>query len=219
MKTLIIFAKPALAGQVKTRLGACLGSQAAAGVYSRLLHAYLLKILPLCRLGIQVRLAVADDGVLGRGVIYFEAAWPEYDVVSQSQGDLGSRMSVAFTDAFASGSRMVVLTGSDIPGLSQSVITKAFAALEHQDLVLGPARDGGYYLIGQRSPGADLFNGIAWSTTAVLAQTRQQAMQLHLTWQELELLMDIDYFEDYQLWRASLLASGFETASPVHFLG
>ena len=87
---------------------------------------------------------------------------------AQGEGDLGQRIERAFRDAFAGGDRRVVVIGCDSPELDTQLLNRAFRALDQTDLVIGPARDGGYYLIGLRAPVAQLWRDIAWGTERVL---------------------------------------------------
>lgn len=190
---LIIFAKPPIPKQVKTRLGSHLGDTAAAGVYARLLYGYLLEVLSLT--GIHLHLAVAGD------VDWFQMAFPEFEVWPQEGDDLGSRMGSAFGRLFDLGYQRVVLTGSDCPGLNSLVIRQAFDLLERDPVVLGPAWDGGYVLVGQRDPGWDLFGEMTWSVPTVLEETRRRLRDAGQTWQELDPLGDVDTEADYQMWR------------------
>ena len=197
---LIIYAKRPLPGYAKTRLGASIGPEQAAGVYARLLYDYLLDIranLPDTR----IELAVAAQA----DVAFFSDAFPEFVVRAQIAGDLGTRMRASFDRAFAKGADVAILTGSDIVGLDATAIHDAFAALETAPAVIGPATDGGYYLLGMRAPGADLFRDIAWSTGAVLAQTEALAREHGLTIARLPALVDMDTVAEYETWRAGVL--------------
>ena len=116
----------------------------------------------------------------------------------QAEGDLGARLSSSFDDAFASGARKVVIIGSDCPDVTQSEIQEAFEALDRVPLVIGPASDGGYWLIGLRQPAPGLFRDIHWSSDEVFLQTASRAKDLGLKWEMLQILQDIDTFEDWQ---------------------
>ncbi len=196
-RRLIIYAKRPLAGYAKTRLAADLGAEAAAGVYARLLYTYLLDVARADLDGTEITLSVAasDD------VAFFAEAFPAFHVRSQVDGDLGTRMHTSFQRAFDAGAGRTVLTGSDVLGLDAARVRRAFAALEDSVAVVGPAADGGYYLIGMRAPGADLFSDVAWSTGDVLAQTKARAEALGLSMARLSTLTDIDTLADYRAWR------------------
>jgi rSAM/selenodomain-associated transferase 1 len=164
---LIVYAKRPLPGYAKTRLGAAIGAEQAAGVYARLLYTYLLDLLRADLADTRIELAVAAPA----DVPFFAVAFPELAVRPQVGTDLGQRMAASFAQAFAQGADAVVLTGSDVPDLDAHLVQAAFDALETAPVAVGPATDGGYYLIGLRAPGAPLFDGIEWGTARVLAQT------------------------------------------------
>ena len=199
-RRLIVYAKRPIPGYAKTRLGQALGAEASAGVYARLLYAYLLDLACADVPDLDIELAVAspDD------VPFFALAFPEIRVRPQVDGDLGQRMASSFERAFQGGADRVVLTGSDIPGLGHQMVMDAFKLLDEADLVIGPAEDGGYYLIGMRAPGADVFRGIDWSTGRVLAQTQARARAQDLTVARAAERFDVDGIEDYHRWKASL---------------
>src|SRR5262249_24760372 len=121
----------------------------------------------------------------------------------QGPGDLGERLSRAFRDAFASGARRVVVIGSDCPDVTPADIHAAWAALEAHDVVLGPAIDGGYWLIGLQALHEPLFRGVRWSTSTVLTQTlalcHQQGLRVH----RLRELSDVDTEEDWRRFLAN----------------
>lgn len=124
--------------------------------------------------------------------------WLSCDIpcLAQGEGDLGDRLHRAFVQAFAQGARQVVAIGADCPGLGPALFAQAFAALAREDLVLGPAMDGGYYLIGLNQPAPALFSDIPWGSDGVLAATLKQAEGLHLSIHLLEPLADVDRPED-----------------------
>lgn len=194
---LIVYAKRPLANYAKTRLGSVIGEQQAAGVYARLLYTHLLELLSANLSDISIELSVTSVA----DVAFFADAFPELTVRPQIEGDLGRRMAASFERAFAEGAESVVLTGSDIPGLDSRIVLTAFDALETTPVVIGPAEDGGYYLIGMRAPGASLFDGIEWSSERVLTQTEAlaQAQGLKITY--LPELSDVDTVEDFCRWR------------------
>jgi nucleoside-diphosphate-sugar epimerase len=120
-------------------------------------------------------------------------------VTSQGDGDLGERLARASGEALAAGVRRVVVIGSDCPGLEARHLAAAFDALQEQDVVIGPAADGGYYLIGLRGPAPSLFENIAWGTSRVAAQTLATAARQTLRVRQLEVLGDVDRPEDLAL--------------------
>ena len=197
---LIVYAKRPLPGYAKIRLGEALGAEQAAGVYARLLYTYLAGLLSLGHSGVQVELSVAAPA----DVPFFAAAFPEFLVRPQVEGDLGTRMAASFAQAFQEGAAAVVLTGSDIPNLDAALVARAFQLLERTPAVIGPAADGGYYLLGLQPPGADLFSGIAGSTDLVLARTTARAQAAGLPLAHLPELLDVDPIAAYARWLEQL---------------
>ncbi|MEG5056589.1 TIGR04282 family arsenosugar biosynthesis glycosyltransferase [Microcoleus sp. A2-C5] len=124
--------------------------------------------------------------------------WLGSDIIYQNQidGDLGARMTAAFQKSFNSGVDKAVIIGTDCPALKAEIIAQAFDKLSQHDLVLGPAKDGGYYLIGLRRSIPELFRGINWGTSEVFAATRAIAQNLDLNIANLPTLADIDLPED-----------------------
>ena len=120
----------------------------------------------------------------------------DFEYLSQSAGDLGQRLSTAFADFLGQGRPRVVLIGSDCPGITEKTLYSAFSQLDNHELVLGPALDGGYYLIGLTAFFPELFQGIPWGTAEVLAKTTIKAANLGLNAAFLEPLTDIDRPED-----------------------
>lgn len=114
----------------------------------------------------------------------------------QAEGALGVRMAAAFRRHFREGARRVLLIGSDCPGVDSRLVSAALAELDRHDLILGPAYDGGYYLIGLRRSVPQLFRGVAWSAVLVLEQTLARASQLGLHPALLPTLRDVDTASD-----------------------
>jgi rSAM/selenodomain-associated transferase 1 len=123
------------------------------------------------------------------------------DLASQPSGDLGRRLEEAFATSFAAGAAAAVAIGTDCPDLTPEIIAEAGAALADVDLVLGPATDGGYYLIGLRTPAPPLFREVAWGQTSVLAETLDRAAAIGLSHRLLRTLADVDRPEDLSLVR------------------
>jgi rSAM/selenodomain-associated transferase 2 len=118
----------------------------------------------------------------------------------QAGGDLGARMAHAFAEAFRTGAEKVVLVGTDCPGITTAVLRSAFNLLGFFDLVLGPARDGGYYLIGLRRQAPELFRDLPWGTATVAGRTLAAAEELGLRAVTVDPLVDVDRPEDLPVW-------------------
>ena len=182
-KALAIFLKNNVSGQVKTRLAKEVGHERAMQVYDR-----------LCKHTLSVATKV-NASVIGFYTNEIEAH-PVFDEVHLQQGSgLGERMKNAF-EFLLNRYEQVVLIGSDLPDLSAQLLQKAFELLQENDLVLGPALDGGYYLIALRAPQPQLFEDITYSNAHVLKRTLAIAKASHLSVGLLEPLRDLDTFED-----------------------
>lgn len=193
-EVVLVFQKNAILGQVKTRLASGMGEQPAMEIYKHLVQ---LTYSALEAVPMPIWTYFSD--------FIPESTHPtvEKSFVQQGQ-DLGERMSNAFASTFDSEIEKVVLIGTDCPTLQSQHLLHAFAALNDSDLVLGPATDGGYYLIGMKVRAAYLFEGIAWSTSQVLSQTLHVASQHSLTTTLLPELDDIDTREDWQRYSSQL---------------
>jgi rSAM/selenodomain-associated transferase 1 len=188
---LVVFVKAPRPGVTKTRLAARIGAAAAAAVSRALAGEAVKRTAP--RPGEYERLffyAPADAGTEMQGWLAGQTCRP------QAEGDLGARMSAAFDEAFRLGAGRVALVGTDVPGLSAAVVREALAALRENDLALGPARDGGYYLMALGRPCPGLFTAIPWSTPSVLAATVERAGVLGLSVRLLDPMRDVDTLED-----------------------
>ncbi len=190
---LIIFTRYPEPGKAKTRLAYALGDQGAADMQKKLTEHTLAKIRQLQH--------IRNVGVLvyfAGGNLQHMEEWLGADFLYQPQenGDLGKRLAGACSDAFKQGYRRVVIIGSDCPGLTPTHIEQAFEALYGKDLVLGPATDGGYYLIGMNRENRSLFSQIPWGTETVMASTLKAGKKLGLTIKTLETLSDVDRPED-----------------------
>ena len=188
---LAVFLKAPRPGEVKTRLVPALGPEAAASLYRALAEAVVGRTRP--RAGEYARIlffAPPDAGA------EMEAWLPGEAWIAQDGLDLGARMSAAFDEAFRRGADRVAIVGSDVPGLTSGDVVAALDSLADHDLALGPAMDGGYYLIALGRPRPALFQGIAWGTASVFAATMERAAVLGLTVRVLEPRRDVDTLDD-----------------------
>ncbi len=180
----IIFIRNPQLGKVKTRLAATVGDERALDVYR--------KLLTITR---EAALGAQCDRYL------FYAEHPDqkddWDTVffkkrEQKGRELGERMLNAFVEVFGLGAKRAVIIGSDCPEMRAGIIDDAFSALETADVVIGPATDGGYYLLGMKKIVPELFHDKQWSTSTVLSSTLSDAERLGLRVHLLPPLSDLD---------------------------
>jgi rSAM/selenodomain-associated transferase 1 len=196
-RALIIFVRIPEAGKVKTRLAATVGNEAALNIYQKLL---------LHTLAIT-QAVEAEKFVFYAGAIAKDDIWHQnhYHKHVQENADLGTRMSSAFQYVFEQGYQQVIIIGSDCPTLTTEHINHAFEQLNNHEIVIGPASDGGYYLLGLQSLHKELFEDKAWSTDTVYSDTVRTINLLQLTHHALETLTDVDEEKDLpESWRAEL---------------
>lgn len=198
-RALVVLTKAPVRGLVKTRLAAAIGPDAALAVHERLVAHTLTEVARACE-----RLAPIDAVVRVTPDEATESArrWvpSAIRVAPQGDGDLGARIGRAMEAAFAAGASRVVSIGIDCPDLTSEHLALAFDALERSDVVLGPAKDGGYWLIGARARAPALFADVPWSTPDVLALTRRRAREAGWSLAELKTLSDVDTPADLEAW-------------------
>jgi rSAM/selenodomain-associated transferase 1 len=186
-----VFARAPVAGRAKTRLIPRLGADGAARLQRQLIAQALARAqaLPGARVTLWTAEPCADAGI-------FRAARQAGAAVRVQRGDqLGARMAHAFAETL-DGSRPMLLIGTDCPAQTTADLDAARAALGDADVVVQPAEDGGYVLIGMRTPHPMLFDGIAWGGDAVMAATRARAAEHRLRLAELPMSWDLDRGED-----------------------
>lgn len=187
-KLLLLFVRNPELGKVKTRLAASVGPEKALEIYLHLLRhtRQVTQGLP-----VQKRVYYAEK-------VNPDDLWPneEYQKRVQQPGDLGQRMEAAFETAFAEGYTSVLIIGSDCLQLTSDIILRAFRELEQHEVVIGPALDGGYYLLGMKHLHPELFREKQWSTERVFPDTLYDIERLGLSHALLPRLSDIDYAED-----------------------
>jgi rSAM/selenodomain-associated transferase 1 len=191
---LIVFVKAPHVGAVKTRLARSIGPAAACDAYRALVETLLGHIGRLE----NVELRFTPDNAANEINPWLKRKW---QAEPQGAGDLGQRLHRALEAAFVDGARRVVVIGSDCPDVSAEDIEMAWSVLKEHDLVLGPATDGGYWLIGLRQAQPALFQNISWSTTTVFQETLTRARAARLSVKLLRELSDVD---TDQQWREFL---------------
>lgn len=185
---LLIFTRNPVLGKCKTRLAVTVGEEAALEIYKFLL---------------QHTVEITKNLKAVKRVYYSEEIWTDdiwhsgfYNKRLQEGHDLGVRMANAFQDGFASGFEKIIIIGSDMYDLTQKDIETAFSGLEENNFVIGPAQDGGYYLLGMSTFNAEVFQNKEWGTSTVLEATLNdlQAEKLIV----LDERNDIDLYEDIE---------------------
>lgn len=197
---LIVFARVPLAGRVKTRLAARIGDDAAARLYDAFVRD-LVGRFSAAPFAVRWAVAPPADGFCDRFGL------PADRCREQVGGDLGERMRRGLEDALAAGAGRCVLVGSDTPHLGVERVVEAFDRLADADLVVGPASDGGYYLIGMKEP-HDVFSGVSWSTPSVLAETEARSRRLGLSLARIADDFDVDEWDDLLRLRAVVESGG-----------
>ncbi|MGD9230170.1 MAG: TIGR04283 family arsenosugar biosynthesis glycosyltransferase [Desulfobacterales bacterium] len=202
---LIIFTRYPEPGKTKTRLIPLLGAEGAADLQRKMTEHTLSQVKSLLirrELSVEIRYHGGAKNLmqswLGR----------DFEYRPQGSGDLGLRMKHSLEDAFRAGAIKAVTIGTDIPDITNGIIQKAFDALKLKNLVLGPAEDGGYYLIGVQNNSLsraipDLFKEINWGAGDVLEKTLKIAKHSGLSFTLLDVLKDIDHPEDLRIWEES----------------
>ncbi len=195
-KALLIFAKNPIHGKVKTRLSKDLGDIQTLRYYQIFLKMIfnITKNLPFDK------------------IVYWDERFPEINPFNnssfrqevQSKGDLGRRMSIAFEKELQVYSSVCII-GTDCIELTESLLLDAFSYLDNNDFVIGPAFDGGYYLLGIKSYLADLFEAIPWSTDRVFLKTLERIKETGKTLKILPTLQDVDTIQDLE----AMIQKGF----------
>lgn len=188
--TIVVFAKAPIPGEVKTRLTPFLTADKAAALHRHLIKHTLRTVASLPDYNIELW--------VGSQHSWWQELAVQYDLaVFQQRGEnLGERMSFALESALQR-SAQVVIVGTDCPAISPQYLQQAFDGIEQHGIVIGPADDGGYVLLGLNQPLPILFNKIPWGSADVFATTVARLQQAQLHWFELESLMDIDRPEDF----------------------
>jgi hypothetical protein len=204
-KHLIVFTRYPEPGTTKTRLIPLLGAKGAADLQRKMTEHTLLQVKRLStqrELSVEIRYEGGDKHLM--------QTWlgQDFEYRPQGSGDLGQRMKRSFEDAFGTGAATAVIIGTDIPEITNIIIQKAFDALQQKNMALGPAKDGGYYLIGLQKNSLshaipDLFSGINWGAGDVLEKTIKIATHSGLSFTLLDVLQDVDHIEDLIIWERS----------------
>ena len=186
--SLIVFIKNIQLGKVKTRLAATVGNEQAVKIYRALLER-----TRQAALGVD-----AERFVFYSSFIEENDEWSSADFSKNTQSgtDIGERMHHAIEEALSTQEKAIIF-GGDIAGLNSDILTEALNKLDEFDTVIGPAIDGGYYLIGMKKPQPSIFQNIEWSSENTRQMTLDKIKALGLTCHSLPELSDIDYEEDW----------------------
>lgn len=192
MRTLILIAKAPRAGAAKTRLSRSPGI--GAGEAAQLADAFLRDTLQHCT-------RVPDSELLicytpPDETSYFRSLCAGARLMPQVDGELGARLRSAFHSAFDGGANRAVIIGGDTPHVDSRLLSRSFELLDQHPGVIGPSTDGGYYLLGLRTPTDQLFERIEWSTPRVFEQTLERALGASLALARLPEMFDVDESED-----------------------
>ena len=197
-ETLIIYSRYPVPGKTKTRMIPALGAEGAAELQLKMTEHTIATARQLAssrQINIEVHFAGGNEQLmsdwLGKDLSYME----------QVAGDLGDKIESSFQQAFENLNQRVVIIGIDCPDINSKILNDAFDSLIENELVLGVAEDGGYYLIGLNKTVPDLFQNINWGTEKVLEQTKAIADKLGLSIEYLPTLSDIDRPEDLVIWQ------------------
>lgn len=188
-RALIVFIKNPELGKVKTRLANDIGAEKALVIYLHLLNITRNEVLK----------ADADRHLYYNDHIDLTDDWSNEHFTKHLQKnspDLGDRMYSAFYDVFKKGYKKVLIIGSDCPDISAEIIDQAFKELNNNDVVIGPAKDGGYYLLGMNELEKEYFEGKEWSTSSVREDTIGSVKALGKAYSLLKELRDVDHAED-----------------------
>lgn len=191
---LLIFIKNPILGTAKTRLAKTIGDEQAMAVYLELLE----------------HTRNISRKLTGKKFLFYnqfidrEDEWSnqDFDKQLQAEGDLGIKMRNAFEMVFQEGYQKAIVIGSDCGELQTDVIERAFVALDKHELVIGPARDGGYYLLGMRNFHIYPFKNKQWSTETLFRATVSEIIQKKHSLYQLVTLNDVDEYEDLVEWKA-----------------
>jgi hypothetical protein len=193
---LIVFVKNIILGKVKTRLAKTIGDVGAFNIYYEL---FSITEKASQKVNVDRHIYFSD--------VIIPSKWENDEKFVQEGNDLGEKMQHAFQEGFNQGYDNIILIGSDLPNISKEIIDSGFESLANNDVVFGPAEDGGYYLIGMSHMNTSIFEDKPWSQSALLEVTLSQLTKQEKSVGLIQTLNDIDTFED-------LIASDFYKNNP-----
>jgi len=194
---LIILTRYPEIGKTKTRMIPILGEKGAMELHRQMTEYTVNKFKELSQENIEIQIYFTG----GNNILMQQWLGSNLTYKYQAEGDLGNKMKSAFIDAFNQGIKQVILIGTDCPDITIDLLQQSFNLLTfNQELILGKAQDGGYYLIGLNRIIEPIFNQITWGSNQVLNQTLDIAKKLKLNYHLLPELPDIDRPEDLSIW-------------------
>jgi uncharacterized protein len=182
--SIIVFVKNPRPGKVKTRLAATIGDDKALAVYLDMLK-HTLNETRKVEADTYIYFSEETDISIGNNIL------PSRKAV-QSGKDLGEKMKNAFSEVLNSSGGKVIITGTDCPGINAEILQTAFNLLSGADIVIGPAADGGYYLLGMKALHPQLFQSVEWSSSSVFQTTINRCIENKLDYKLLDMLHDVD---------------------------
>ena len=211
-KKLIVFTRYPEPGTTKTRLIGALGAYGAAELHRQMVELAVgvaRELNASAGIAIEIRFAGGDYSRMRQWL------GNDMEYAGQVGMDFGERMDNAFKAGFDQGCNRIVLIGSDCPDLTTAILEEAFKALDHHPVVLGPAADGGYYLIGLKKRLSNVFQDITWGTETVLEETLKALSSIEVSCTLLEQLSDVDTPEDLHIWEKTQKARNSNSFSVI----
>ena len=194
---IIIFTKFPVEGKVKTRLAKNMGNKFAVSFYRVCAEHTFKELVKVKETGSELFLFCSEENEIEQVMKW---AGKDFNYYSQQGNDLGLKMYNAFDTVFKRGYKKVIIIGTDAPDVSMKIVQSAILVLDNYSVVIGPANDGGYYLLGFKLKLIDLFSGIEWSTNSVFDNTIEKLKNSKINYFTLDELTDIDTLEDLQNW-------------------
>ena len=193
----IVFTRFPVEGKVKTRLAKNVGNKFAVSFFRACAEHTFKELLKVKEMGSDLFLFCSEENEIEQ-----VKQWTgnNFNCYSQQGSDLGIKMYNAFSTVFKEGYKKVIIIGTDAPDVSMNLMQSAISVLDNYSVVIGPANDGGYFLLGFKSKLIDLFSGIEWSTDSVFDNTIEKLNNSKTNYFMLEELTDIDTLEDLQYW-------------------
>jgi rSAM/selenodomain-associated transferase 1 len=194
---IIVFTRFPVEGKVKTRLAKNMGNKFAVSFYRVCAEHTFKELVKVKETGAELFLFCSEENEIEQMMKW---GGTNFNYYFQQGNDLGLKMYNAFNTVFKKGYKKVIIIGTDAPDVSMNIVQSAISVLDNYNVVIGPANDGGYYLLGFKSKLIDLFSGIEWSTDSVFDNTIEKLNRSKINYFMLNELTDIDTLEDLQYW-------------------